>query len=439
MAADKIELSSEKARPAFVGRIGFEITREVAYGACRYSPSPPIDHPLVGSRLHKIQRSPLRIDGITPDACSLIVKYVADSRSTLLSLCVVSKQFQSAAERSLYNTLHLRGYDHTITVCDLLARTPRLAMLVIALSIYEQEEDSDDEEPEDYDPPEEYWQALCEALRRTTRLRFLNLYVTDGGQAECAWILDGCTFQLRTFHSDLAWDQHLASFLSRQTRLSDLFLADFREPEAASDPDSTSHARAPISSPGYLPKLALLECTFSEAAVALVPDRPVVRVKTCFTHSKLEEKREELRGIVGALRRSKKRPRALDIADSSYTADFSLELLAALTADGFFCGDLRYIGTLVLPVDGRQRLEFYGLLMRLPQLRCIEVDVSEWDPPPTHAAALRAVTYEVRLYCPTVVTIVFVYEFERHLVRVVGGLAVYDDEDAVAENLWREV
>lgn len=76
--------------------------------------------------------------------------------------------------------------------------------------------------------------------------------------------------------------------------------------------------------------------------------------------------------------------------------------------------------------------------MRLPQLRCIEVDVSEWDPPPTHAAALRAVAYEVRLYCPTVATIVFVYEFERHLVRVVGGLAVYD-EDAVAENLWREV
>ena len=103
-----------------------------------------------------------------------------------------------------------------------------------------------------------------------------------------------------------------------------------------------------------LPKLAVLECTFSEAARSLVPGRPVVRVKTCFTHSKLEEKREELRAIVAALRRSRKRLRALDIADSSYTPEFTLELLASLTADGVLCADLRYVGTLVFPVDGRQ-------------------------------------------------------------------------------------
>ncbi len=76
--------------------------------------------------------------------------------------------------------------------------------------------------------------------------------------------------------------------------------------------------------------------------------------------------------------------------------------------------------------------------MRLPQLRCLEVDVSDWDPPPTHPAALRAVTYELRLYCPSIVTVVYVYDFERHLVRVVHGLATYD-EDALTENLWREV
>ena len=77
--------------------------------------------------------------------------------------------------------------------------------------------------------------------------------------------------------------------------------------------------------------------------------------------------------------------------------------------------------------------------MRLRHLRCIEVDVSEWDPPPIHAPALRALTCELRLYCPSVATVVFVYDFERHLVRVAeNGQAVYD-EDGMTENLWREV
>ena len=78
------------------------------------------------------------------------------------------------------------------------------------------------------------------------------------------------------------------------------------------------------------------------------------------------------------------------------------------------------------------------MLMRLRHLRCLEVDVSEWDPAPTHFAALRALTFELLLYCPSVSTVVFVYEFERHLVKVVDRTVMYD-EDGVTENLWREV
>ncbi|RDX48764.1 hypothetical protein OH76DRAFT_1472247 [Lentinus brumalis] len=376
------------------------------------------------------------------DACSLIVNYVSDSRPTLVALCTLNKQFQIPAERALYNTLHLRGHDATITVCRVLSSTPRAAMLVVALSVYGQEEahDDDDSESEEFEPSDEYWGSLRDALRRTTRLRFLNLYFSGGGETDKAWVLDGCSFQLRTFHCDFTWDRHLTAFLSSQSRLADLFLADFREPATAATPPDGMALDLPtgISTSAFLPKLSILECTFSEAAVALVPERPVARVKTCFTHSRLEEKCTEVRAIVGALRRSKKRLRALDMADSSYTADFSLELLSLLTADAFFCGELRYLGTLVFPVDGRKRLEFYGFLMRIPQLRCIEVDVSDWDPPPTHTAALRALTCELRLYCPFITTVVFVYDFERHLMKVVDGLVVYD-EDAVTENLWREI
>ncbi|TBU25096.1 hypothetical protein BD311DRAFT_765291 [Dichomitus squalens] len=367
---------------------------------------------------------------LPPDACSLIAEYVADSRSTLVNLCTVSKQFQVAAERAIYNTLYLRGHDTTISVCDVLSRTPRVAMLVTALSVYDAE-DSDDES--DFQPEDGYWQVLHQALKRTAYLRSLDLYFNTGDPPDKAWILDECTFQLRTFHCGLVWDDHLATFLSTQPYLSDLFIADY--------PESAAEVMAPPIVPSdstFLPKLSILECTFSEAAVSLVPGRPVCRVKTCFTRSKLEEKREELNSIVSALRRSKKRFRAIDIADSLYTAEFSLELLSTVTSDAQFCADLRYVGTLVLPVDGRQRLEFYKMLMRLRRLRCLELDVSDWDPAPTHLAALRALTYELRLYCPSIVTVVYVHDFERHLVRMVDHVAICD-EDAVTDNLWREV
>ncbi|KAH9849460.1 hypothetical protein C2E23DRAFT_737189 [Lenzites betulinus] len=370
---------------------------------------------------------------LPPDACGLIVKYVSDSRPTLVSLCTVSKQFRAAAEKLLYNTMHLTTYDFTITICRLLSCTPRLACHVAALSVYNHGDgdneastsEEDGPQPPDWDT---YWNALSAALKNTMRLRFLSFYFAGGGQTDKAWILDGCTFQLRTFHCDLAWDIHLQTFLGTQSRLSDLYLADFQSLAIA----------PPISTSAFLPKLNVLECTFSEAAAALVPDRPVCRLKTCFTHSRLEEKRTELQIIAASLRQSKRRLRALDIADSSYTPEFSLEMLAAITSDPALGSELRYLGALVLPVGGQQRLEFYGFLMRLPQLRCIEVDVSDWDPPPTHTPALRALTHELRLYCPSVTSVIYVYDFERHFVRIEGHLATYD-EDALADGLWHEI
>ena len=83
---------------------------------------------------------------LPPDACSSIVQHVADSRPTLLSLCTVSRQFQIAAEKALYNTLQLSGSERILQVCEVLARTPRVAIHVAALSIHGQVEDSDDEE-----------------------------------------------------------------------------------------------------------------------------------------------------------------------------------------------------------------------------------------------------------------------------------------------------
>jgi hypothetical protein len=173
------------------------------------------------------------------------------------------------------------------------------------------------------------------------------------------------------------------------------------------------------------------------------------------------------------LRRTGTRPRgwtALDIGDSEYEEGFSMELLEVLVSGddrpGFrdgnkvICGELRYLGTLVLPVGGKevsplcscsgiprlicllQRLKFYSLLRRLPSLGCIEVEITEWSPQPSTLPAFRALGSEMRLYCPTVTRVVFLADFERTVLEFVdtGGACVWKiDEEAVPEEMWREV
>lgn len=76
--------------------------------------------------------------------------------------------------------------------------------------------------------------------------------------------------------------------------------------------------------------------------------------------------------------------------------------------------------------------------MNLPLLQCIEVDVSEWEPAPMTPAALRALMFELRIYCPTVARMIFVYDFDRVVMKVEDNRCVLDS-DAAPDTLWREV
>ncbi len=76
------------------------------------------------------------------------------------------------------------------------------------------------------------------------------------------------------------------------------------------------------------------------------------------------------------------------------------------------------------------------MLMRLPRLDCIEVEVSGWQPVPSTLAAFRALASELRLYCPTVVMVVFVHEFERTVITYMDGVYRIDEEIG-PELLWR--
>lgn len=308
-----------------------------------------------------LSSSPLRRMEFSREVYSLIVKHVS-TRAGLLTLCTVSRRFQLEAQRALYNTLHLHGPSRIIAVCRLLSNTPRLSLLVEALSLFLREDhpsNSDSEDDDDSDEsgaesaalPHDFWQVVASALRKLDKMRFFSVHFEQLQETAQAWILSDSKFQLQTFHCDFEWDQHLASFLRTQPEIVDLYLADYRKDVVLGLPCAEPDARPPIR---VLPRLSFLECTFSEAAVVLVPGRPVMRVKTCFSRSDEDEKRAEMRDLLAKLKASRRYLCALDLADESYNADFSLELLAAMGGAFSRFSELRYLGTLALPVDGRK-------------------------------------------------------------------------------------
>lgn len=265
------------------------------------------------------------------------------AKEDLASLCRVSKGFRKAAERILYNTLHIRRAPQIQRICNTLANSPRLAAFVDAVSIDVSNSDSDSESFET-SPPDERWDLVARALQQMRRLRFLNVTADDSAGIAQAWVLDGCAFQLRTFHCEFSWDDHLVAFLGTQHSLTDLYILDFQ--------NDTRNRTASLT-PQSLPKLSILECTFMEAAIALANNRSLSRLKTCFSASEVTGKRAESIALVRSLRRSRRSLRALDIADSNYSSDFSLETLARIN-EFLSSPHLRYLGTLSLPVDGRE-------------------------------------------------------------------------------------
>ena len=279
----------------------------------------------------------------------LIVKHVG-SRADLCTLCRVNKEFQRVAEQALYNTIYASDVWDTFRMCSLFARTPRLAAIVENLTLFVGDEDDGDSRPQsEVRLPNDFWPTVSEALHQTTRLRFLNLHLDNAGDPAQAWILDGTAFQLRSFRCDLQWDGHLVSFLNTQTDINDLYIVDYSVSE---DTAQTSTSVSSPLDPAALPNLSTLECTFAEAACALVPTRPISRLKTCFSKTRLAEKREELLLLFSNLIETTHPLRSLDIADSSYSDSFSMELLASVVRLQSQVHDLRYLGTLVLPVDG---------------------------------------------------------------------------------------
>ncbi|KAL9710855.1 hypothetical protein Ac2012v2_005396 [Leucoagaricus gongylophorus] len=385
--------------------------------------------------------------GLTLEICRNIVSDI-ESRGDLSRLCQASQSFRAFAERALYNTLHMRDVPKTLLLCCTLSNTPRISALVDALTLHAMTDEgasadsssSDGESGPAQDFPRNYWSCVAQALEKTINLRYLSIHVTDSTNANAAWMLNKCTFQLRSFHCDLNWDDHLISFLNKQTDLIDLYILDYldtRNTNAAIVTEKNAAGLPHSLSSAALPRLSKLECTFPEAAMAITPGRPVTCLKTCFSRTQVDEKRVEMAQFLTRVCRSTCLLRALDIADSRYTAAFSMEFLSSIVASRATSLELRYLGTLVLPISGRERLQFYGLMMRLPRIQCVEVEVSDWVPAPSSPPAFRALASEMRLYSPSVSRVVFVCNFDRTVMTAVGGVFRVDS-GASCELLWKE-
>ncbi|KAF9034373.1 hypothetical protein BJ165DRAFT_678808 [Panaeolus papilionaceus] len=382
---------------------------------------------------------------LTLEAYRNIVRNVGN-RADISTLCRVCQGFRNVAEKALYNTLFLQNDEGTDLLCRTLAESPRLAALVDALTISIDSGEEDDtsseesliEEPMPLELPESFWPSISVALKGTSQLRYLNIHLPNDGTFSNAlsWILNDTTFQLRKFHCDLAWDSDLVLFLKRQAVLEDLFIQDYVEDYGRSADPPHSQSIPPILDTQDMARLCMLECTFSEAATALVPGRPITHLKTCFSRDELTSKREEMAQLLSQISLSAQPLKSLDIGDSLYSDSFSIELLTAI-ADTKEMNDICYLGTLALPVNGPERLQFYGLLMRFPKIQCVEFEVSQWEPPPRSHAALRALASELRLYIPSISRVIFVNEFDRTVVTVFQGICRVDGE-LNTELLWRE-
>lgn len=316
---------------------------------------------------------------LTLEAYRNIVKNVG-SRADIATLCRVSKGFRHVAERALYNTLFLRNDEMSTALVHTLANSSSLAAYVDALTIFLSEDvddsDSEDEEQElterdTGDVSYTYWLSVRGALDQTIALRYLNIHIGNGFSTSVAWILRDCRFQLRRFHCDVDWDSDLITFLISQKLLEDLYILDYRDDSnlliSTTQPNteaSTPSLMPPSTSLPSLPCLTTLECTFSEAAIALVPERPITHLKTCFSRNELDSKRDEMYDLLAKLELSTCPLQSIDLADSNYTERFSSELLVAIVNTRRLMSDLRYLGTLVLPVHGGEVCGFFAFLSR---------------------------------------------------------------------------
>ncbi|EAU80859.2 hypothetical protein CC1G_03035 [Coprinopsis cinerea okayama7 len=335
---------------------------------------------------------------LSPELCSRIVQFV-DVRHTsdLARLCTVSKVFLKEAEPRLYSQLVFGDPRRAVGALRSVVGSERGVgkWVRVFWFVYEwgvqgtyggqggggQGGGSGGQGGQGGPPPlpRGFWETVRAALKKMTGLEMLVLY--DHTRMN-TWL------RLR-----FRWDANIVSFVRHQHNLELLQVADFVEAE--------TEERVGV---GRLERLSVVEAHVSVAGqfleergsrlrnVQVLVDRGHVGV-LLGRGSGSGGGAGGGGGGGGAVARLPKGLRGLSILD--LPEEYAVEVLEAVSVS---CPELRALGQFPLPILKRHK--FTASLMRLHYLRCIEVDLSSWQPMPV-AGAQRALAAELKTFCPS--------------------------------------
>ncbi|KAI0369436.1 hypothetical protein BV20DRAFT_364977 [Pilatotrama ljubarskyi] len=353
---------------------------------------------------------------LPPEVFSAIVSYATPR--DLLALSCTSKAFQRAAEPKLYEVMILRDAHSTFLACHaVMVRDAYRGAYVKRLVIYQDPRRVTTRNDLRNVPPQ-FWLALQHALTKLPNLEFLAIH---DPACEHSWLLDhdDIKFQLREATLRLPWDGHMVAFLQTQHKLQLLTTSDSRE----------ELPLFPLP-PNCLPVLEVYSGPL--LAVAELLGSPLKRVQMAAE----DETVPFIPTVIADLGKIMKTLRNLCIV--GLPEELVLETVQ-LVSKSVYASNLRYLGILPLPAKLREWNLIHRCLMKLPALTAIELDVSHWEPRPNEHFQ-RAILLELRIFCPTLLHVVFWITQHRFHWNWRNGqwLFLYQaGRFQMHENLWR--
>ncbi|KAH6907654.1 hypothetical protein BKA70DRAFT_360968 [Coprinopsis sp. MPI-PUGE-AT-0042] len=307
---------------------------------------------------------------LSAELYSRIVDCVVPRRGDLARLCMVCKAFQREAEARLYGQVGLPDPRRTFIFNHAIIANERYGLYTKIFWFHPPF-------PNGRDPlpilPNPFWEAMQAALAKMPNLKSLTAldHAKDNG-----WVFDPpqpFAFQLREARLRLKWDEHLIHFLRTQPSLASLQLIDFPEPHT----EETCQ----------LPNLVTFEGSLA-AGAQFFEASPLKNMHLSVHKDSLP--------LLATLPSTVRGLTLLEVPE-----EMAMSTLDLVTSR---CPNLVHLGQFHFPVLKHHK--FIKLLMRLPDIRSVEIDITHWMPTPI-LSAQRALASELKTFNPTLRLVFF--------------------------------
>lgn len=301
-----------------------------------------------------------------------IAECVIPRRGDLVRLCLVCKAFQREAEIRIYGQVGLPDAHRAFIFLRTILENERYGPYVKIF--WFQPPFPTGRDPLQLLPlPNPFWENFQTAL---TRMSNLKSFTALDHARENSWVFSpeqSFPFQLKEARLRVRWNEHIVRFLRTQQALTNLLLIDFADPET----EETCQ----------LPNLLTFEGSLAIAA-------------QFFTSSPLRNMhlsvRKDSLPLLATLPSTLRGLTLLDVPE-----ELAMSTLDLVTSR---CPSLVHLGQLHMPVLKRHK--FLELIMRLPEIRSIELDITHWMPSPM-TSAQRALASELKTFNPALRLVFF--------------------------------